>query len=85
MAVLTTDFDDDVGAKQEVDPCDKSTSVTVDDLRRGAREARFADDLQEAALERRVPTAVDNEVLDEPASPPARAPKRFQPVCQHGW
>ena len=31
------DFDDHVGAKQEVDPCDKSTSVTVDDLSRGRR------------------------------------------------
>ena len=48
MAMLTTDFDDHVGAKQEVDPCEKSSSVTVDDLSRGAREACFADDPQES-------------------------------------
>ena len=77
-------LDDHAGlVEQEVDPGDVASVLAMHHLRARSRESGSADDLEEPPFEHRVTARVDDQLVDEPAAPPARTAQRLQPGGEH--
>ena len=84
VTLATRDLDDDaVIVEQKVDAGERLPVTAVDHLRSWPRQTGSAYDLEEAALEHRVPAGVDQQVVEQPGTPTSGSAQVAEPIDEH--
>jgi hypothetical protein len=72
-----------LGGVQDVDACDVAAGAADPLLGDGSRQAGFADQRQEASLEHRLATTVDEQLIEQPHTVATAATQFAEPLDQH--